>query len=176
MSEDLNALQQSYPGRATFITTISTFALARSPSFIHVHDPFTFQQTRTLLSEVLPAVARQNTLVRHTIVDCALCFTPKLLFTSVLNGLAEFKPTWADGYRTWTSNDDAPIDGTDSFLHGLRNILGGGRGGGTQQRGSAVIVFVNPESMRFPQQNMTTTMTRLAELVCLQLMIIGVIN
>lgn len=166
MDEDISSLKRSYPGRTALINTISTLLFARSPSFVHLHDPSTFQQTRTLLSDILLAVTRHSPATIYAAVDCALCFTPKLLFTSTLNGLAKFEPSWSNGCKTWSCEDINLSDGLDGFLHGLQNLLGGRMPSRTTQKErSAVIVFVNPESMRHSQQNMVTTMTRLRELV-----------
>lgn len=172
-SDSFQSLKSHNPGRSTLIDTLSTFAFARSPPFIHIHDPFTHSQTQVLLTELLQTLSETSRTTNrerrlaHAIVDCTLCFTPKLLFTSILNGLAEFEPTWVDGYRSWVFEDENgerrnenPGDGADVFLENLREFLGGE----TTGRG-AVVVFVNPENMKYGNSNMMSTMSRLRELV-----------
>ena len=56
--------------------------------------------------------------------------------------------------------NENPGDGADVFLENLREFLGGE----TTGRG-AVVVFVNPELMKYGNSNMMSTMSRLRELV-----------
>lgn len=62
------------------------------PPFIFIHDPLSLLQFH-------PAEA---SLKKHTVqIDCIECLTSRILFTRIVNGLAEWEPTWEDGCASW---------------------------------------------------------------------------
>lgn len=58
-------------------------------------------------------------------VNAVTCFSARVLYDTVLNAIAKWKPRWEDGCENWPGSSGSGIrynDGLDGFMHGLRAL------------------------------------------------------
>lgn len=144
------------------------------PPFIYIHDPLS----------LLPFHPADKLLGKLTIqIDCNECITSRILFTRIVNGLAKWCPTWADGCESWGGSDGygAWDASWDSFVHALRGVVlkddikGKGKAKADDDddgRGEPfILLFKNAEKFSEVLPALFAPLTRLAELVSLKLAI-----
>lgn len=173
-------LFEAYPGREQQITQLASLLPAKFPNFLYIHDAFSIDATRSLLLSTLSSLSNleNGTPLTYVKVDCVACFSPRILYDTVLNGLLNWNPSWDDGYRVFNIEgvDTRWNDSLDSFLHGLRQApaLLNAREDGTVESSSdgnanrkIIIVFDRAEILRNNVPELLVPLTRLQELVCI---------
>ncbi|KAF5393212.1 hypothetical protein D9757_000516 [Collybiopsis confluens] len=140
------------------------------PPFIFINDPIAPKLT---VQSLLPSLNRGTLSVAH--IDGISCFTPRLLYDTVLNGLADYKPTWEVGCRNW-DNEEKSI-GTanaslDTFLHALRALYTSLKSGDKAGTPRFIVVIEKPERLKERMPDLMVPLTRLAELTQLDLCVI----
>lgn len=128
------------------------------PPFIFLNDPIAPKFT---LQNLLPAL-KSNTRLVH--VDSISCFGPRLLYDTILNGLAQHTPSWDDGCKNWSQ--DIANDSFDSFLHALKALHTSLSENGSKHL-RLIVVIEKPERLRERMPDVIVPLTRLAELVCI---------
>ncbi|KAI0067066.1 hypothetical protein BV25DRAFT_1274302 [Artomyces pyxidatus] len=143
-------VSDAFPGNEVFISQLATLITTYPPTFIHVHDPTTPRTTASVIQTVLSSLSAFDTTsfspdtvapqIAFAQVNAVACFTPRLLYDTVLNKLAKWHTRWEDGCANWSGPDDGIRynDSLDAFMHGLRalrtELLEGG-GDATSLRG-----------------------------------------
>lgn len=177
----IQRLSDAHPGYASFIAHITTLASTYLPPCIYITDANNTRITASVIDAIfLGASAIPDappTLYAH--VNAVACFTPRVFYDSVLNALAGWEPSWANGCQVWPGDDSQRYnDSIDSFLHGLRRIQleraddpfrgkGKGKGKGTTnaQDPSMVILIERAERLSESLPELVVPLSRLAELV-----------
>lgn len=150
------SLKARYPGRAALLQTLEALWTSHPPSFIHLVDPTTTQNTSQILSSLISLLPGAHRTVKLSALELV---TPKVLFDHTLNGLANFTPTWQDGLN-WSSTLAAYSDNWDAFVHALQTLYQ------TQGLdGNCIIVIENAERLREFVPTCITPLARLADLV-----------
>ena len=119
---------KSQTSRQPLVEDLKLLIGTQNLSFLYVYDPFTFSLTRTILRGCLQEATcgsdRPNSHLLHCFVDAVTCLSPKMLYTTVLNAFAGFRPAWDEVSLVW--NPDSGLNGgmenLDIFLHGLADI------------------------------------------------------
>ncbi|KAF8154503.1 origin recognition complex subunit 5 C-terminus-domain-containing protein [Crassisporium funariophilum] len=184
----------SYPGYEQFYTDLSTLISTYPPPFIYIQDMDALQTTITVVDALLRDCSEMPPLsspfkVCYARVDTIACFTARLFYESVINTLAGWTPTWAEGCENWISDDEPRWnENLDTFLHGLRAVhahlytthgLGPltDKGKGKQREGGhdnvrLVIVVERAERLKETMPELLVPLTRLAELARVELSVI----
>lgn len=150
--------------------------MSHPPPFVYVNDPLTARSTGTVLKSILHDLSEKLDTspptapsIHYARVDAVACFTPRLLYDSILHGLVNWNPTWQEGCSNWNGGLDQKFnDNIDAFVHGLRAVHSHLRKGKTKDNGDGVqlvILIERAERLkeRFPE--LLQPLTRLAELV-----------
>lgn len=176
-------LCDAHPGYASFITHLATLASTHLPPFIFVTDANNPRITASVIDDIFTGVSSilgaPHTLYAH--VNVVACFTPRVFYDTVLNALAEWKPSWENGCQVWPGDDSQRYnDSIDSFLHGLKRVYlertadpsrGKGKGKGkvtastNEQDPSMVILIERAERLSQILPELVIPLSRLAELV-----------
>jgi origin recognition complex subunit 5 len=148
------------------------------PSLIHIHDPHQHLPYSPLLDGLQTA---QKSFVS---IDCTECISHRVLFARIINGLANWTPSWSDAGECWggdaLGNWDASFDTFSKAFEALWQSIVDGRtgeeekgegedsGGGTD---SVVIMLLNSERLKDFLPTLFVPLTRLSELVSLHMFI-----
>ncbi|EKM53224.1 uncharacterized protein PHACADRAFT_124702 [Phanerochaete carnosa HHB-10118-sp] len=142
---------------------------AHPPPFIYVHDPSTPRVATSTINSMLHNLKKEPGLnVAFAHINSITCFTPRLLYDTVLNALAGWSPTWERGCANWSG----PLEGTgqrfnesfDGFTHGLRAINDAVGQGKVAAEPRLVLVFENAERLKETMPDILAPLARLAEL------------
>lgn len=177
----ISRLARVQQGRERFIEQVALLFTSPNPAFLYIHDPWTPDLTRTLLHSISTDLSRTslfNLRTQHAFVDCVACFTPKVLYDTVINSLANVMCTWANGCHVWNGGPHGWGDSFDGFLHALRTVhselvnedVGSSRprNGTLEHRRKAikfVLVFDRAERLRDNLPDLIVPLSRLGELV-----------
>jgi origin recognition complex subunit 5 len=176
-------LSADNPGFSNLILQIATLVSTHPPPFIYLNDPATPRITSSVVNSVLshlsdplsaPFMSYQQT--RFARVNAVACFTPRLLYDTVLNSLANWHVNWDDGCVNWAPDGEKPTlnDNLASFLHGLKairahlvksNPIGGENGKGQISTVRMVVLIERAERLKESMPDLIVPLTRLAELV-----------
>jgi origin recognition complex subunit 5 len=171
-----------HPGYETLTTHLTDLITSCPPPFIYIHDPFTPHITASVTNSTVAStsVSATEPSVLFARADPVSCFTPRLLYDSILNKLAHWKPTWEDGCKLWgVSTGRRWNDSIDAFVHGLRAICselskqqfvsmadgGKGKGKAGSEQPRIVIIIERAERLKTAHPDLIVPFTRLAELV-----------
>ncbi|KAF9036920.1 hypothetical protein BDZ89DRAFT_1061614 [Hymenopellis radicata] len=139
------------------------------PPFIFVSDPVGPRTSAKALRSLLSSLRPQLHFVQ---VNAIACFTPKLFYDVVLNGLAEWTPDWEEGCANWPGTSDFArySDSLDGFMHGIKAV----HGSLCQDEGSKKLVLAIEQSERLAEKlpEIIVPLTRLAEIVQLDVCVI----
>ena len=164
----LAGLLPRWPGRESLASTLFSFWSTSPPSCIHICDPTTAQGTAKMIPELLKAVQRlpHTPHIFSVQMDATECITPKLLFDRILNGLADWTPSWEDGGQCWASTlGERHNHSLDAFVHGIRALYQEKLGIGSQEQANIVIVISFAERLKETVPALINPLTRLADLV-----------
>ncbi len=167
--QELNDLLHAYP-----------------PPFIYINDPLTPRISASLIRSTLDKEhSAQDTRLYCASVDASICFTPRLFYYTVVNSLASWSPDWADGCSNWAgpsdmqgqgNKDSGSLDGFLSTLQSFCSTLGktdmsSGKTTTTDTQETRLIIFIeHAERLKETMPDLMVPITRLAELVSLELM------
>lgn len=139
------------------------FLLSSSPPpFIFITDPFGPRTTAKAVASTLSSLSDD---VRFVNINAVTCFTSKLFYDAVLNGLAAWTPRWDAGCANWpgTSNFARYNESLDAFIHGIKAVHASLVSGGGPTR--LVIAIEQAERLKERLPEIVVPLTRLAELV-----------
>ncbi|PPQ63747.1 hypothetical protein CVT24_004256 [Panaeolus cyanescens] len=124
-------MAQVLPGYELFSDELTTLISTFPPPFIYVHDqeslPITCRVTDALLNNISlgESSVQPGAKVKHTRVDGISCFTTRLFYEAVINGLVGHQADWEEGCSNWAPEEDLGVrwnENLDTFLHGLRAV------------------------------------------------------
>jgi origin recognition complex subunit 5 len=178
----LARLSEENPGFDDLVFQITTLISTHPPPFIYINSPASPRVTSLVVSAVLSTLSDRpstsNLRIRYAHANGVACFTPRLLYDSVLNSLANWKVNWDDGCRNWAADGEKPIwnENLDSFLHGLKAVhaelanssLSGGKNKGKKPKvhvNRMVLLIERAERLKETMPDIIVPLTRLAELV-----------
>ncbi|KAJ3748637.1 origin recognition complex subunit 5 C-terminus-domain-containing protein [Lentinula detonsa] len=134
------------------------------PPFIFINDPIAPKFTiQSLL------IALQNK-IRLVQIDGISCFTPRLLYDTILNGLSQHTPSWDDGCKNWS--EETSNDSMDSFLRALKALHASLCAANSEQRERLALVIEKPERLKERMPDLLAPLTRLAELTRIDLSVV----
>lgn len=183
-------------GPSDSVFEIVSLISAYPPPFIFVHDPHTSRLLSSSLQDALSnlqntcAIQPLNMKLRCAFVDAITCFTPRLLYDTVLNALAGWSSEWNEGCSNWTGphgvHGQRFNESFDAFTHGLRalrtSLASEGQENVVNGKGKSkapdtlhadasitdmrlVIVIERAERLKESMPELLVPLTRLAELV-----------
>ncbi|KAJ7496587.1 putative origin recognition complex, subunit 5-like protein [Mycena latifolia] len=183
-----------HPGYDSLVAEISSLVSARAPSFIYVNDPVSPRTAAFVVNSVISSLVQSSdalSRVNHAQVNAVACLTPRMLYDSVLNQLAQWEVKWEDGCANWSGDGDQRWnDNLDGFLHGLKavyshlqrsHLVGSHKGKFKQtddnlaaDSDQLVIVVERAERLQDQMPDLLVPLARLAELTQLNLSVIFV--
>jgi origin recognition complex subunit 5 len=185
---------ESPPGYEQFCDDLWTLLSSYPPPFIYIQDTESTRTTFSVVHELLRSLSdappsESSSKIYYARVDAISCFTPRLIFETVIHSLVGWEPRWEEGCAIWKPGGDSVRlelrwnENLDTFLHGLRAahahlcervVLGSGNEKG-KGKGKAkeemfdnvrfVIVVERPERLKEGHPELMVPFTRLAELV-----------
>jgi origin recognition complex subunit 5 len=176
---DIRTLSEANPGYEKFISNLFSAISCCNLPFIYVHDPVATRLTARVVPCVLQSVAQSQRL-RYAQISAVACFTPRLLYDSILNSLADWHVSWDDDCENWTAQDHNQRwnESMDTFIHGLQAISKLPNEMGRKEKGKMqvtnpkdarmVIVFDRAEKLKETLPDHIVPLTRMAELVRVQ--------
>jgi origin recognition complex subunit 5 len=188
MDDLVNKLSAENPGFDSLVLQTTALVLTSPPSFIYINDPATPRISSSVITAVLSTISdlsteplEPNHRIHCASVNAVACFTPRLLYDSILNGLANWQANWTDGCENWAPSDESPAwnENLNSFVHGLKALhaeLASSTGRNGKSNGKApaqtvrlVIMIERAERLKETMLDLIGPLTRLAELVRLSL-------
>ncbi|KAI0635099.1 origin recognition complex subunit 5 C-terminus-domain-containing protein [Trametes polyzona] len=157
---------------------LSALLLSAPPSFIFVHDPENARLTSSVVSSILQAITVQNdahVIISYACVNAVACFSPRILFDTVLNALARWTPDWHRSALNWPG-ERRYNDNLDAFVHGLQAVhaegtsvdgIGKGKGKASERSRTThrmVLVVDRAERLKDNSPELIVPLTRLSEL------------
>lgn len=161
-------------GYHDFIADLNTLVTTCPPPFIYVHDPMTPRISASNVHSALSNIKEQEgscTIYAH--VDAVSCFTPRLLYDTVLNAFAEWIPEWNEGCSNWSGPPEASgnryNENFDAFLHGIRalhkSLLRKMAVEAGEPELKIIFVIERAERLKETMPDLMVPLTRFAELV-----------
>ncbi|KAF7792653.1 hypothetical protein EIP86_003750 [Pleurotus ostreatoroseus] len=152
---------------------------AYPPPFVFINDPITPRLSASILrSRLGQKHSAQKTNIFCACVDASSCFSPKILYDTIINSLASWVPDWADGCSNWAgpsdmqgSRDTGSFDGFISALHSIWDTLNECNVNVRRQTvadacETRLAIFVeHAERLKETMPDLMVPLTRLAELV-----------
>ena len=138
------------------------------PPLIHVRDPHQHLQYSLLLGDIQTA---QKSFVS---IDCTECISQRTLFARIINGLANWSPSWSNAGECWggdvLGNWDASFDAFSRAFEALWQSVVDERAEERQEEGHGgadgiVIMLLNSERLKDFLPNLFVPLSRLSELV-----------
>jgi origin recognition complex subunit 5 len=182
-SSIIEGLSDANPGYEELISQLYTTLSSASPPFIYITDSvaprITANTTRSILQALRDAGSDSHR-TRFAQANAVACVTPRLLYDTILNGLAGWNVDWANGCENWTvaGNEQRWNDSMDGFLHGLQAVANtssgstettrkGKRKVGVRdnQRTRMVVTIERAEKLKETLPDLIVPLTRLGELV-----------
>lgn len=192
---------ESPPGYEQFCDDLWTLLALYPPPFIYIQDVESTRTTFSVVQKLLQSLSdaphsETSSKVYCARVDAISCFTPRLIFETIIHSLVGWEPRWEDGCAIWRSGlegngeeneEDDTVhvnlrwnENLDTFLHGLRaahahlrerhgssrNGKGKGKAKDEHENVRFVIVVERPERLKEVHPELMVPFTRLAELVC----------
>ncbi|KAJ3877922.1 origin recognition complex subunit 5 C-terminus-domain-containing protein [Lentinula edodes] len=136
------------------------------PPFIFINDPISPKYT---IQSLVSALEDKTRLVH---IDGISCFTPRLLYDTILNGFSRHRPSWDEGCRNWSQ--ETANDSMDSFLRALKALYASLCTGSSNKGPRVALVIEKPERLKERMPDILAPLTRLAELSNLELSVVMV--
>jgi origin recognition complex subunit 5 len=105
------------------------------------------------------------------------CFTPRLLYDTILNKLAKYTPVWEAGSQLWGADSGQRWnDSVDAFIHGLKTFVSefpknrtssvSGENDKDAFEGPRIVILIErAERLKTSLPDLIVPLTRLSELV-----------
>ena len=131
------------------------------PPFIHVHDPLNHLDYYGLNDKIGSATAL------FISIDAIECFSTRILYARIINGLASWTPSWDHGCECWCDPENGAWDGSwDAFLQALKSVYKSVLAGKMLRPEECVVILIrNAERLEASISNVFVPLTRLSELV-----------
>ncbi|KIY73479.1 hypothetical protein CYLTODRAFT_416852 [Cylindrobasidium torrendii FP15055 ss-10] len=142
--------------------------------FIFICDPISPRCTAQALSATLSTLSAD---IRFVSINAIECFTAKVLYDSVLNGLAQWVPMWEAGCANWPGTEDFQkkySESFDAFVHGLRALKNANDKANDGEGKRMVIVVEQAERLSSSLEDILVPLTRLAEIARIDLSLVFV--
>src|SRR5258707_9704310 len=134
----------SPPGYEQFCDDLWTLLSSYPPPFIYIQDLESTRTTFSVVQKLLHCLSNaplseSSSKVHYARVDAISCFTPRLIFETIIHSLVGWESRWENGCAIWSAgqgspertegeeNEEANVrvqlrwnENLDSFLHGLR--------------------------------------------------------
>ncbi|KAG7440099.1 uncharacterized protein BT62DRAFT_976133 [Guyanagaster necrorhizus] len=156
-----------------------SFLLHASPSpFIFINDPISPRMTTQAVLGALSSTT-STTISMHLVhVNAVTCFSARLLFDAILNGLAQWTPSWEEGCTNWSGPNDTRRynESLDAFLRGLKTLYSflHHSDSNLPRVTRFVIVIERVERLKDRLPDLIVPLTRLAEMTRIDVTIIFV--
>jgi origin recognition complex subunit 5 len=167
------------------IQRLSTLLSTSPPPFIFIHDPYTALASTYLKSNLSSIASTSQTVWVN--IDCIECFTPRLLYTRIINALSGWDAHLEEGGgECWGGIERGRWDMSwDVFVQALKDVhveILSRDGGNKKERDEGVslsdddeqlrfvLIFEKAERMKDFLPSLVVPITRLAELVRLALL------
>jgi origin recognition complex subunit 5 len=124
---------ESPPGYEQLCDDLWTLLSTYPPPFIYIQDVESTRTTFSVVSGLLQALSSaplSSTKVHYARVDAISCFTPRLIFETIVHSLVGWESQWEDGCALWSAGQGEGENSVrvefrwnenfDTFLHGLR--------------------------------------------------------
>ncbi|KAJ3839619.1 origin recognition complex subunit 5 C-terminus-domain-containing protein [Lentinula raphanica] len=134
------------------------------PPFIFINAPIA---SNFIVQSLLSALQEK---IRFVHIDGISCFTPRLLYDTILNGLSQHTPSWDDGCRNWS--EETANDSMDSFLHALKSLHASLCSETRVDKLPLALVIDKPERVKERMPDLLAPLTRLAELTQLDVSVV----
>ena len=133
---------ESPPGYEQFCDDLWTLLSTYPPPFIYIQDIESTQTAFSVVQELLQSLSNTalSTKVHYARVDAISCFTPRLIFETIIHSLVGWESRWEDGCAIWSPGQESRErrgdenegennvrvelrwnENLDTFLHGLRS-------------------------------------------------------
>ncbi|KIM24954.1 hypothetical protein M408DRAFT_331435 [Serendipita vermifera MAFF 305830] len=171
----LAGVLQRWPGRESLASTLFSFWTTSPPACVHICDPTTAQGTAKMFPELLKAAheATDTPRIFSVQLDATECISSKLVFDRILNGLADWTPSWEDGAQNWApASGERHNHSLDAFVHGLRALYQERLGIDSQQQANMIIFISFAERLRESVPTLINPLTRLADLTSLPISVV----
>jgi hypothetical protein len=149
----IQKISDVHPGYKSFITHLTTLASTYLPPFIYVTDT----NNPRITTSVIDAIFHDASSIPgapptlYARVNPVACLTPRVFYDTVLNALAEWRPSWENGCQVWPGDDSQRYnESIDSFLHGLRRLRLERTGDPSKRKGKGKAKAVASENERDP--------------------------
>lgn len=167
--DSLSRLCAAHPGYESLVAQMHTLLTTFPPEFIYIHDPVAPRQSATALGALLSSLAQEDVSrhIRFAQINAVACYTPRLLYDTVINSLAEHQPNWTDACVNWGSGAERWDENFDGFTHGLRAICAHAQkeDGESVSSTRIVVVIERAERLKEVMPELVVPLTRLRELV-----------
>ncbi|KAK0200291.1 origin recognition complex subunit 5 C-terminus-domain-containing protein [Desarmillaria ectypa] len=155
---------------------VSFLVHASPPPFIFINDPISPRLTTQALLSALASTTSIVTSLHHVHVNAVTCFSARLLFDAILNGLVRWTPSWEEGCTNWSGLNDTGRynESFDAFLRGLKTLYSFLHHSNSDlcQLTRFVIVIERAERLKDRLPDLIVPLTRLAEMARIDLAII----
>lgn len=113
-------------GYEDFVSDLSELLLSSSLPFIYINDAFAKRTTSTVVASTLADLSNRpsSPRIHYAIIDAISCFSPRILYDSIINSLTNWTIEWKEGCSNWMAKDVPQRwnDNLDGFLHGLQAV------------------------------------------------------
>jgi len=133
-------LMEIPPGYEQFYDDLWTLLSSYPPPFVYIQDLESTRSTFSFVQKLLQSLSdaplsESSSKVHYAFVDAISCFTPRLIFETIIHSLVGWESRWEDGCAIWSAGQDSPErekegenvrvqlrwnENLDAFLHGLR--------------------------------------------------------
>ncbi|KAL0564197.1 hypothetical protein V5O48_017857 [Marasmius crinis-equi] len=135
-------------------------------SFIYINDITCPNITSSHLASALAERSKDSDLhVHHVFVDGVACFSSRILFDTVINGLLDWIPSWNEGCSNWSADDrqERYNESLDGFIHGIRAVSSHLQREHEDGEVKLVLIVKKPERLKDRLPEVIVPLTRLAE-------------
>ncbi|KAF9269119.1 hypothetical protein L218DRAFT_420523 [Marasmius fiardii PR-910] len=136
-------------------------------SFIYIHDLLCSPITSSYIDRALSGITNELTPhIHHVVVNGVACFSSRILYDSVINGLLRWNYEWSEGCSNWSADDrqEKYNDSMDNFVHGLRAVSSYLRHEHENEDVRLVLIIEKPERIKDRMPEVLVPLTRLGEL------------
>ena len=126
LSQVVADLAELYPARERQVRQLTALLPAKSPTFLYIHDAYSIDTAKSLLLSTITSLQKLEGArpLDYAYVDSVACFSPRVLYDTILNALLGWTPSWNEGCRTYSpeGKDSRWNDSLDSFIRGLKQV------------------------------------------------------
>lgn len=126
---------ESPPGYEQLCDDLWTLLSSYIPPFVYIQDIESTRTTFSVVQNLLQSLSNappsvSSSKVHYARVDAISCFTPRLIFETIVHSLVGWEPCWREdeGSVIWSPEEESSNlrvarrwnENLDTFLHGLR--------------------------------------------------------